>query len=82
MKRASFRYAHLPHASFQDAVLLQVDMEGAGLDGANFLQADLRRVRNLERASLEQALYNEETVFLDGFRPYCKGMLEVAGRSA
>lgn len=82
LKRASFRYAQLPYASFQDAVLMQTDMDGAVLDGANFLHADLRRVYNLGRASLEQALYNEQTAFPDGFSPYFKGMLDVAGRSA
>ena len=82
VKRASFRDAQLPSASFQDAVLMQVDMDGAVLDGANFLHADLRRVHHLDRASLEQALYNEQTAFPDGFRPYFKGMREVAGRSA
>ena len=82
LKRASFRYAQLPSASFQDAVLMQTDMEGAVLDGANFLHADLRRVHNLDRASLEQALYNEQTAFPDGFSPYFKGMLDVAHRSA
>lgn len=61
---------------------MQVDMEGAVLDGANFLHADLRRVDNLDRASMEQALYNEQTAFPDGFRPYFKGMLEVAGKPA
>lgn len=82
LKRASFRYAQLPSASFQDAVLMQTDMEGAVLDGANFIHADLRRVHNLDRASLEQALYNEQTTFPDGFSPYFKGMLDVAHRSA
>jgi hypothetical protein len=82
LKHASFRYAQLPCASFQDAVLMQTDMEGAVLDRANFLHADLRRVDNLGRASLEQALYNEQTAFPDGFSPYVKGMLDVAGRSA
>lgn len=79
LKRTSFRDAQLPGASFQDAVLMQVNMEGAGLDGANFLHADLRRVYNLDRASLEQALYNEQTTFPNGFRPYFRGMLDVAG---
>lgn len=82
LKRASFRYAQLPYASFQDAVLMQIDMEGAVLDGASFLHADLRRVDNLDRASLEQALYNEQTVFPDGFSPYFRGMIDVADRSA
>ena len=82
LKHASFRDAQLLYASFQDAVLMQVDMEGARLDGANFLHADLRRVPNLDRASLEQALYNEQTAFPDGFRPYFRGMLEGAPRSA
>ena len=61
---------------------MQIDMEGAVLDGANFLHADLRRVHNLDRASLEQALYNEQTVFPDDFRPYFRGMIDVADRSA
>ena len=81
LKRASFQHAQLPYASFQEAVLLQVDMDGAVLDGANFLQADLRRVYHLERASLEQALYNEHTVFPKGFRPYLRGMCEVVHKS-
>lgn len=82
LKRASFRYAQLPYASFQDSVLMQVDMDGAVLDGANFLHADLHRVYNLGRASLEQALYDEQTAFPNGFNPYFRGMLDVAGRSA
>lgn len=81
LKRASFRYAQLPYASFQDAVLMQSDMDGAVLDGANFLHADLRRVYSLDRASLEQALYNEQTTFPGGFNPYFKGMLDVTDRS-
>jgi hypothetical protein len=82
LKRASFRHAQLPYASFRDAVLLQVDMDGAGLDGANFLNADLRRVYHLDHASLERALYNEQTAFPDGFSPYLRGMIDVARRSA
>ena len=81
LKRASFQHAQLPYSSFQEAVLLQVDMDGAVLDGANFLQADLRRVYHLERASLEQALYNEHTVFPKGFRPYLRGMCEVVHKA-
>jgi len=81
LKRASFQHAQLPDASFQDAVLLQVDMEGAVLDGANFLQADLRHVYHLEQASLEQALYNEHTVFPEGFSPYFRGMRDVVRTS-
>jgi len=61
---------------------MQVDMDGAVLDGANFLHADLRRVYKLGRASLEQALYDEQTVFPNGFNPYFRGMLDVVGRSA
>lgn len=60
---------------------MQTDMDGAVLDGANVLRADLRRVDNLDRASLAQALYNEQTVFPDGFHPYVKGMLDVTDRS-
>jgi uncharacterized protein YjbI with pentapeptide repeats len=81
LKRASFRHAQLPYASFRDAVLMQVDMEGAVLDGANFLNADLRRVHNLGQASLEQAVYNENTEFPDGFSPYFKGMIDVSCRN-
>lgn len=68
-------------ANLQDAILLNANLEGASLSGANFQDAWLSGVNfqdaillnvnfqdaTLDGANLESAIYNDKTVWPDGF---------------
>jgi hypothetical protein len=78
------RDAHLSGAIFKEAVLIECFFEGADLSGADLREADLRgsnfRRTNLQEAKLEGAIYDETTMFPDGFSPEKALMIRSASK--
>ena len=76
---ASFRYIELEGVNFseatlkksdlRDAYLHSADLKGADLQGADLRGADLKGSKNLNKANLKDALYNNGTSFPNKFKP-------------
>ena len=72
--RANLSNTDLSYVNFQGADLAEVKLRGANLlkaqfKGTNLLGADLRETKNLERANLQGALYNNKTQFPPPINP-------------
>ena len=85
--QANLRAADLSDANLRGANLKEADLEGANLRGANLgpdnlggstdiCGANLARA-DLSTAILDQAEYDENTVFPEGFDPSAHGMVKV-----
>ena len=68
----------LGQASLEGVNLEQADLSNANVEQTNLKNANLKHANltgvNLEHALLEEAIYNEETQFPDGFNPDDAGM--------
>ncbi len=74
LQRANLQGANLSLARLQRAFLREANLQGADLLGADLREADLREanlqgVRNLDKAILQGAIYNDETTFPKDFDP-------------
>lgn len=87
LESSHLKLAILYKANLQAANLQWAFLEWANLKKANLSNADLRfaflswanlKGANLTNANLEEALYNDETIFPDGFDPKEAGMVYVS----
>jgi hypothetical protein len=80
LQGASFRNANLSTAQFREAELQNAVLIGADCSDANFKMADLSGTdftdaRNLDSANFEQTIYDEATIFPEGFNKQQNGLL-------
>lgn len=75
-----FFRANLAGASLRNAYFRNVVLREAKLDGADLTRADLRRAdlagASLESANLTGAVYNDATIWPDGFDPNAAGAIK------
>ena len=80
LEGANLECANLSEANLSEANLWYADLEYANLRGANLRGADLEDAdltgANLRGANLTGALYNDETIFPEGFDPEQCGMVK------
>lgn len=69
----NFSGAKARGAIFYDALLDNANLDGADFEGADFRHATLKGIK-LEGANLKNALYDEKTVWSEGFDPIKAGM--------
>ena len=75
--KANLRWVDLRGADLTGAILTASDFTAADLSGAFLIGADLRGADHLQGANLTGALYNDETMFPEGFDPVESGMSRV-----
>ena len=79
---ADLQGARMTQGKFNNANFSEANLQGAGMTQGNFSGANLSAVKNIERARLKGAFYDEKTIFPDGFKPEQKGMVKSnAGQS-
>ena len=76
LRGANLQVAYLRGANLLGANLLDAYLRFASLEGADLRGANLRGA-NLEWAGLRGAVYNDDTLFPEGFNPQQRGMLRV-----
>jgi hypothetical protein len=72
LRRADFSGTNLYAANFRGAILDGADMSGAHLEGADLRGASLKGA-NLSKTRVGGALYDEATIWPDGFDPVAAG---------
>ncbi len=72
---ANLQGAFLYAAELQRADLREADLNGADLQDAILIKANLRGAKNLDKAILKDAIYNDETTFPEDFDPEAHNMI-------
>jgi cell division protein FtsB len=80
LQGASFRNAILNDAQFresqlQNGVLIEADCKGANFKMADLSGADFTGAKNLDAAKFNQTIYNDATIFPEGFNKQHKGLI-------
>ncbi len=72
LPHASFCRSHVGWASFREANVFGTDFDGANVCGADF------RDSNVHEAKIHGAIYDDETLWPDGFDPVAAGAVKAA----
>ena len=74
LRRTQLRNANLKKANLENVELELAGLENANFQGANFQGAKLEQIFFNHNTKWQGAIYDEETVFPEGFDPVAKGM--------